>query len=99
LWGEVDKVGNELFWCEGGGKLPSEAVINGTMDKPFFLLSMNQSMPNLHAVSLIDSLEIVLKEVYCVYNQSIVEQCNNGNRSKELSILEKMMKKYNINLG
>jgi hypothetical protein len=113
LWGEVDKVENELFWCEGGAKLPAEAVIKGEMDKPFFLISLmekdfhwfpslklTKSMPNLVAVPLDEnkSLNIKLEEVYCVYNQRIVELCNNGNRTKELSFFEKLSKKYNLNV-
>jgi hypothetical protein len=104
LWGEVDKVGNDLFWCEGGAKLPSEAVINGNMDEPFFLVSydisvLNESMPNLHAVSLDKSFNIRLKEAYCLYNQSIVELCNNGNRTKTPSFFEKLLKKYNLDVN
>jgi hypothetical protein len=96
LWGEVDKVGNELFWCEGGVELPSEAVINGNTDEPFFLLSFSVSMPNLHAVPLTNSLEIKVKQLYCLYNQSIVDLCNNGNRTKELSFYDKIVKKYGL---
>jgi hypothetical protein len=96
LWGEVDKVGNELFWCEGGFKLPSEAVISGNTDKLFFLLSLEESMPNLHAVPLNNSLGINIRQSNCLYNQSIFEQCNNGNRSKELSFYDKIVKKYGL---
>jgi hypothetical protein len=39
LWGEVDKVRDELFWLQGGGKLPLEPIMNGTTDEPFFLVS------------------------------------------------------------
>jgi hypothetical protein len=106
LWGEVDKVGTELFWCDGGAKLPSEVVINGNMDKPFFLLSFdksvaNESMPNLHAVSIDESIDnsTTLKEAYCLYNQRIVELCKNGNRTKELSFFEQILHKYNINVN
>jgi hypothetical protein len=97
LWGEVDKVGNELFWCEGGFKLPSEAVIGGNTDKPFFLLSFNESMPNLHAVPLTGPHAIRINGTnYCVYNQRIFDLCNNGNRTKELSFFEKFQKKYGL---
>jgi hypothetical protein len=92
----VDKVGNELFWCEGGAKLPSEAVISGNTDEPFFLLSLNQPMPNLYALPLAKSLKTTLKEVYCVYNQRIVDLCSKGNRTKEPSFFDKLLKKYNL---
>jgi hypothetical protein len=105
LWGEVYKVGNELFWCEGGAKLPSEAVISGDMDKPFFLISYrtitvsNVTRPNLSAISLFWSINIKLNEAYCLYNQRIVELCNNGNRTKQLTFFEKLLKKYNLNVN
>jgi hypothetical protein len=99
LWGEVEKVGNELFWCEGGFKLPSEAVIGGSTDKPFFLLSFKESIPNLHAVFLTNSLEIKIKRSNCLYNQNIVEQCNNGNRTREISFFEKIAQKYGLTYG
>jgi hypothetical protein len=104
LWGEVDKVGNELFWCEGGAKLPSEVVINGDMDQPFFLLSydksiLNESKPNLNAVSLNASISIKIKEAYCLYTPRIVEQCINGNRTRELTFFEKLLKKYKLRVN
>jgi hypothetical protein len=104
LWGEVDKVGNELFWCDGGAKLPSQVVIKGNMDKPFFLLSydraiLNESKPNLNAVSLNESISIKIKEVYCLYTRRIVEQCINGNRTRELSFFEKLLRKYKLKVN
>jgi hypothetical protein len=98
LWGEVNKVGKELFWCKGGAKFPSKAVISGATDKPFFLVSLNQPIPNLHALSLDESTDIKLKEVYCLYHQSIVDLCKNGNRSKQVPFFEKLMSKYNLGM-
>jgi hypothetical protein len=96
LWGEVDKVGDELFWCEGGAKLPSEAFVNGSMKEPFFLVSFENAMPNLNAVPLNNS--VILKEAFCVYSQEIVKLCNSGNRTKTPTFFEKIVKKYKLDV-
>lgn len=93
LWGEVDKVGSELFWCEGGAKLPSEAVINGNMNEPFFLVSLNEPTPNLIAVNLNSTVQIFGS--HCVYSQEIYELCKTGNRTIQPTFFEKLLKKYN----
>lgn len=94
LWGEVDKVGDELFWCHGGTKLPLEIPVNGTTDEPFFLVSLAGPIPNLNAIML-NRFDINFDAVHCLYTKDIFEQCKAGNRTKELTALEKFMKKFN----
>jgi hypothetical protein len=93
LWGEVDKVGDELFWCHGGAKLPTEPAVIGTTDEPFFLVSLAGPVPNLNAVSLAKSVSRATS-VYCLYSKAVEQQCRSGNRTKELSALKKIMSKY-----
>lgn len=95
LWGEVDKVDGELFWCNGGQKLPTEVAINGTTDEPFLLVSLADGVPNLNAIPLNRTgRAIFTRLIYCMYSADIYEQCDTGKRSKELSTYEKIMKKY-----
>lgn len=93
LWGEVDKVGDELFWCYGGGKLPKEPLVSGNTHEPFFLVSLNETIPNLYAINL-DKGNIMTSSVYCVYSKAIAQQCKSGNRTKEPSTLENLLNKF-----
>lgn len=99
LWGEVEDVSGELFWCHGGEKLPSEAVVNGrsSMAEPFFLASLPGEEPNLNAIPLRSN--VTFEVVQCMYAQSIFKQCNSGNRTKELAPFEQIMKKFKLNVN
>jgi hypothetical protein len=93
LWGEVDKVDDELFWCHGGAKLPTLPIPNGTTDGPFFLASLAGPIPNLNAISL-DRGDVRTTTVYCLYSKEIKQQCESRNRTKELSAIENLLNKY-----
>jgi hypothetical protein len=98
LWGEVNKVEGELFWCHGGEKLPPEALVNGSdTAKPFFLVSLPGREPNLHAIPLNSSVSI--KGVNCLYTQEVVQLCNAGNRTKELTPVERILKQFKLKVN
>lgn len=91
----MDKVDGDLFWCQGGSKLPPEVVVNGSTEGLFFLVSLgNSTIPTLYVIQQHES--ILVNTVNCVYSKQILEQCNNGKRTKELTFFEKMLIKYNI---
>lgn len=83
-----------LFWCNGGAKLPLELAVNGTTDEPFFLVSLASPIPNLNAIP-IKMTDVKTNKVHCLHNTTILEECNAGKR-KDLSVLEKLMKKYGL---
>jgi hypothetical protein len=93
LWGEVDRVGDEMFWCRGGAKLPLEPAVIGTKHEPFFLVSLAGATPTLNAIQL-DRSDVNITSVQCLYGKDVFEQCSAGTRSKELSVLEKLMIKF-----
>lgn len=98
LWGEVEEVSGELFWCRGGEKLPSEAVVTGSsMAEPFFLVSLPREEPNLIAIQLRSIVKFAV--VQCIYAQRIFKQCNSGNITKELAPFEHFMKKFKLNVN
>lgn len=78
LWGEVDKVNDELFWCHDGAKLPGEIAVTGTTDEPFFLASLASSIPNLNAIML-NRTEVYTIGVYCMHSKQVFEKCNAEN--------------------
>lgn len=95
LWGEVDIVDSELVWCHGGEKLPKEVGVNGTIDEVFFLTSLISTVPNLNAFSINrtgDGVNTTI--VQCLHSNDILEQCSAGSRTKELSALQQLLKKY-----
>lgn len=100
-WGEVDKVDGDLFWCQGGAKLPPEAVVNGSTDGLFFLVSLgNSPFPTLNAIQHHKPTKI--NKLTCVYSKQIFEQCNNGIRQKaekeyKKNYFENLVLKYNVN--
>lgn len=95
LWGEVEEVSGELFWCHGGEKLPSEAIVNGRgMAGLFFLASLHGEEPNLNAIPLRSN--VTFEVVQCMYAKRIFEQCNSGNRTKGLAPFQQIIKKYNL---
>lgn len=85
----MDKIGDELFWCNGGAKLPTEPNINGTMDAPFFLVSLEGQNPNLNAIP-VNRTDVNTTRIHCLYSRNVFEQCISGNRSRELTELEKL---------
>jgi hypothetical protein len=85
-------VGDELFWCRGGAKLPTEPAVIGAKDEPFFLVSLAGPVPNLNAIQL-DRSDVNITGVQCLHGKDVYEQCEAGTRSKELSVLEKLMNK------
>lgn len=76
-------------------KIPPELPINGTTDETFFLASLASPVPNLNAFPL-NRTDVTVKYVRCLYSKSILEQCEAGKRKKELTAIQKLMKKYNI---
>lgn len=86
----MDKVGDELFWCQGGGKVPLQ--VNGSTLEPFFLVSLAGPNPNLNAVPL--NSKVRISKVYCIYDASIKEKCDSGNRSSQPSLFENILSKY-----
>lgn len=94
LWGEVDKVGDELFWCHGGSRLPAEIAINGTMDAPFYLASLAGMIPNLNAIQG-NNIYANTEMIHCVYSNEVFEQCKSGLRAKEMTMFEKALNMRN----
>jgi hypothetical protein len=92
LWGEAEKVGDELFWCQGGGKLPMK--VNGSTDEPFFLVSLADPKPNLQAVQLNTTERTSV--VHCIYDAHIKEKCDSGNRSTQATLFEQLLNIYNF---
>jgi hypothetical protein len=86
----VDKVGNELFWCHGGAKLPLEPVVNGTTDEPFFLMSLAGPTPNLNALAL-NITGLNYNTVFCVYSKDTFEECNSRITTEDPTSLEGLL--------
>lgn len=84
-------MGGELFWCQGGAKLPLDVdVVNGTTEEPFFLTSLPSAVPNLNAIAL-DRGDVRVAKVHCLHSEDIYQQCKAGSRKKELTELEKLL--------
>lgn len=94
LWGEVDNVDGELFWCRGGAKVPNEVPVNGNTEEPFFLVSLASGNPNLNAIP-ITNRDISPEDVCCLYSKDIFEQCKSGNRTSKVASLEDMLSQHN----
>jgi len=95
LWSEATKVGDQLFWCEGNATLKVPVAVNGSTDQPFYLVSLNTSI--LQAVPLEN--DIFASTVFCLHPPEVQKLCISGNRTKELSPLDKLLAKYNIRIS
>jgi hypothetical protein len=93
LWGEVNKVSDELFWCNGGAKLPMKPTVNGTTDAPFFLVSLKGKIPNLNAIPLDITDGVNTTTVHCVYSRNVFQQCKTGIRRNPTE-LENVLKNF-----
>lgn len=98
LWGEVDKVGDDMFWCHGGAKLPKRPTVNGSTTEPFYLVSVASLVPNLNAISL-DRNDVYTTVVQCLHSKEFFEKCRWGNRTKDQTALDKIMKEENISFN
>lgn len=85
----------ELFWCHGGKKLPTGLPIRGNTDGLFFLASFEDRNPKLQLVPLNKThATVTSNSVHCLYSNATLKQCQDGKRKKELTALQKLMKKY-----
>lgn len=68
LWDEVIfKPDGGLYWCSTSVKVPIE-VMSGDLTKPFFLVSLAGSKPNLHALPLDSDVET---EAFCQLRDNV----------------------------
>jgi hypothetical protein len=92
----VDKVGNELFWCHGGSRLPEDVFVVGVTDEPFFLLSLLSPIPNLYAIPF-GTPEAQGHElsVACLHSNATIELCESGrNKAKDAKSVEDVFNQH-----
>jgi len=94
LWGEATKVGDQLFWCEGKVTVAVPVAVSGNTSEPFFLVSFPQATPNLNALPV--SSDVKVDTVFCMHSPEIKKMCDFGNRTNELSPLDKFANKYKL---
>jgi len=94
LWGEVTKIGNKLFWCEGNATVAVPVNVSGNVDQLFLLVTKPQEMAVLEAVPL--DLTIKVKTLFCLHTPEVKRLCDIGNRTTGKSHWEKLLEKFNL---